>query len=64
MNKNKVLIIPAKSGTIEASDRWVACPVCGKQKFFHVHPSTRGRNIPVYCRKCKKEYLIDIAPEP
>lgn len=61
MNGEKwVLTKLPDGGKIYAKERWLRCPVCGNRRFFHVLPTTVGKDIPVYCRKCKREYSVNI----
>lgn len=39
---------------------WLACPACGHPKLMKVRSDTKAVNIIVYCKRCKKENLIDI----
>lgn len=48
-------------GIIKVQDGWVACPVCKRNKrLLRVTPSTRATCLPVYCRDCKSEIILDI----
>lgn len=40
------------------------CPLCGKGKLQRVLPTTSAKNLPRYCKRCRREIVIDIAPEP
>lgn len=55
----KSLTVQRSSDTLGV-DQWIKCPCCGKIRFFHLLPSTAGTDIPVYCRRCKKEILVTI----
>ena len=37
-----------------------ACPFCGG-KLVRIAPGTEAERLPVWCRKCRRELLIDIA---
>ncbi len=53
-------------GKIETNQRWLACPVCGK-KLLRLEPDTEARNLPVYCKSCHREIIVNISqsePEP
>lgn len=39
---------------------WVICPVCGNKRWFRIGPETEARSLPVYCRDCKQEIILDI----
>lgn len=42
---------------------WYKCPKCGYPKMIKYREDTRIKNLPGYCKKCKKETLITIEPE-
>lgn len=39
---------------------WVICPVCGNKRLFRIDPETEAKCLPVYCRDCKQEIILDI----
>ena len=39
---------------------WIHCPICGGKTRNKIRGDTELRNYPLYCRKCKKESLIDV----
>lgn len=44
------------------------CPLCHRQKRYHrLYPvllsSTRGIDIPLFCRHCKTEFIVEIRPD-
>lgn len=45
-------------------DGWLVCPVCGKPRLLHVLDTTRAKDLPVYCRKCRTETIVNIGQEP
>lgn len=47
---------------IYVRDGWVTCPVCLRNKrLLRIDPETEATALPVYCRDCKKEIILDIA---
>lgn len=44
--------IPIKSG-------WLCCPQCNR-KLMRMREDTRANSLPVYCRSCKLEIILDI----
>jgi len=40
-------------------DGWIVCPVCRK-RILRVAPETAARALPVWCRRCRREFRIDI----
>ena len=46
---------------LTVKDGWLQCPVCRRnRRLMRVRPDTEGQRIPVYCRDCKTELIIDI----
>lgn len=46
---------------LTVKDGWLQCPICRRnRRLMRVLPDTEGQRIPVYCRDCKNEILIDI----
>lgn len=40
---------------------WVSCPQCGRNhRLLRIEAETEARRLPVYCRTCKKEIILDI----
>ena len=51
-----------KSGKLVVKDGWVTCPVCRRNKhLIRVEPDTEATALPVYCRDCKTEIVLNIA---
>ena len=42
---------------------WIACPNCKNPKMQLVRNDTKLVNFPAYCKKCKTESVINIAPK-
>lgn len=40
------------------------CPVCGKQKLARVLPTTKVENLALHCKRCGRESIVNILPEP
>lgn len=43
---------------------FICCPDCGRRTKTKVNPDTALKNFPLYCDRCKKEYVVDYQPEP
>ena len=42
-------------------DGWVICPVCLRNKrLLRIEEETEAHDLPVYCRDCKTEIILDI----
>ena len=39
---------------------FVPCPVCRSGKIMRLYPETAAACVPLYCRKCKRESVVDI----
>ncbi len=51
---------PKDSGKLVVKDGWIVCPVCRNKRLFRVGEDTEAHNLPVYCRDCKTEIILDI----
>ena len=40
-------------------DGYLICPYDGN-RIMRVLPKTRAENLQVFCRKCKREYIVNI----
>ena len=50
---------PAKLIT---KDGWVTCPVCRRNhRLLRIDNNTEATGLPVFCRDCKTEIILDIA---
>lgn len=56
--------VTANCGKLIVQGGWAMCPLCGKGKLQRVLPTTSAQNLPRYCKRCRREIVIDIAPEP
>lgn len=39
---------------------WVLCPICGGKTRTKIRPDTEAKNLPILCRLCKNEVVVDI----
>ena len=39
---------------------YLTCPYCGNRKLLHVTDQTEAHRLPVWCRKCRRELIIEI----
>lgn len=42
---------------------WVYCPNCDGKTRTKIRPDTEAKRIPVFCPKCKQEFVMDIKDE-
>ena len=66
-----LLISDAQGRIISVQQGWAICPECGRGRLLPIHPQTRGRMIPAYCKRCRKQHYLNIdasacadVPEP
>lgn len=41
-------------------DGWITCPVCRNKRLLRIEEETEAHDLPVYCRDCKTEIILDI----
>ena len=58
MGKN-LLPKQTKERIIIDKEGWALCPVCGR-RLLRVRPDTMARNLPVYCKRCRQESIVNI----
>ena len=42
------------------TEKWVLCPICGGKTRTKIRPDTEAKNLPILCRLCKNEAVVDI----
>lgn len=53
------------TGKLIVKDGWVICPICGKGKILKINPDTTVHGLPIKCKLCRQESIVNIdAPEP
>ena len=51
-----------RADRITVKDGWITCPNCRRNKrLLRIDPDTEAVGLPVYCRDCKAEIILDIA---
>lgn len=53
-----------KFGKMKPNRKKFKCPVCGQQTLFFPLPNTEVKNLPVWCKTCKQEVIVNIPFEP
>ena len=54
MTRNEKMKVVVKDG-------WIVCPVCRKNhRLLRIDDSTEAHCLPVYCKDCKNEIILDI----
>lgn len=48
-------------GKLVVKDGWVTCPVCKRNhRLIRVDLETEAKDLPVYCRTCRQEIVLNI----
>ena len=47
-------------GKINANQEWLTCPACGQFKVLRLLPETEAKNLPVFCKRCRTESIVNI----
>ena len=53
-----------KCGKMGTKQRRGLCPACGKHTVLWLLPSTKVENLPVKCKRCGVESVLNISIEP
>ena len=49
------------TGKLVVRNGWLICPVCKRNKhLLRIQPETEAKDLPVYCRDCKTEMIVNI----
>lgn len=57
------LISDATGRMLSVRDSWVICPNCRRGRILPLTPNTQGVMIPGYCKRCRTQFFLSIAPE-
>lgn len=61
--ENALTDIPARDKII-ANQRRFLCPVCKRATVLFLLPTTEVKDLPVLCKRCGAESVVNISPEP
>lgn len=56
----KLLQNQRETGKLVVKDGWITCPVCRNKRLLRIEEETEAHDLPVYCRDCKTEIILDI----
>lgn len=42
------------------TEKFILCPICGGKTRTKIRPDTEAKNLPILCRLCKNEVVVDI----
>ncbi|MEY8385970.1 cysteine-rich KTR domain-containing protein [Oscillospiraceae bacterium 38-13] len=57
----KHLHSPGIRGKVNVKNGWVTCPVCNRNhRLLRINEDTEAKGLPVYCRCCKAEVILNI----
>ncbi|MBD5543732.1 MAG: conjugal transfer protein [Lachnospiraceae bacterium] len=42
------------------TQQWVHCPICGGKTRTKIREDTVAKNLPIFCKICKNEFVMDI----
>lgn len=55
------LQIEQRCAKLKVWNGWLECPVCHRNKrLLRIGRDTEARDLPVYCRDCKQEIILNI----
>ena len=55
-----MLQFQSECGKIQIRDGWLICPRCNRGRVLRVTPETSAQNLPVFCRRCCQESIVNI----
>ena len=63
-NEVKGLLEKQENKDTKANQRRFLCPACGKHTVLWLLPTTQITDLPIKCKRCGKESIVSITPEP
>ena len=52
---------PKNGDKLTIKNGWLTCPICKRNhRLLRITDATRARGLPVYCRTCRSEVILDI----
>ena len=53
-----------KTEDTKSDQRRFLCPVCGKHTVLWLLPTTEVKDLPIKCKRCGKESIVNISSVP
>lgn len=61
-DRKEALTLEGNGVKLNVKDGWITCPDCRRRlSFLRLHHDTEARRLPIYCRSCRKEIIVNIA---
>lgn len=54
---NRTTVVICKSTPLGV---FIPCPICRSGKLMRLYPETSAAHVALYCRKCRRESVVDI----
>ena len=61
-NLEKALQNKITENDTKTKRRRLFCPICGKHTVLWLLPDTEIKNLPIKCKRCAKESIINVEP--
>ena len=59
----RTLQLKSKINEIQTNRRRFLCPLCKKHTVLWLLPSTKIEDLPIKCKRCGMESIVNITPE-
>ena len=59
---NDLLHNEKQNNEIDVARRRLLCPLCGKHTVLWLLPDTEIKKLPIKCKRCGKEIIINVEP--
>ncbi len=58
----KTVELETQTDEMETERRRFLCPACSKHTILWLLPSTHIKDLPIKCKRCGKEIIVNISP--
>lgn len=52
--------VTEKHATMVTEDGKIICPLCGRPTQHRARPDTSARSLPIWCKHCRRESIVNI----